>query len=260
MIMYYRSNKLETLCKFCNIPFTSTVDSSILFAYICSGKEQLVETIELFEAENSDLKKKLTDSFKEYQPKILQQEQFLRQNYKDLYIRTIGEKDLALNTQIKIRKYQNEVKNVINQYEDSLSPLYQRYRTNHRFLTQNNNILKDMDHFRDLISLICQLADFEGSSLVFDWYILIISTSGLHLVYNQIPNHLSEDTFRNMLYEGTLEFFKTYFGKKTNVLIEIYNLEQYRLLNFENLPDKLDYEELILFSNIVVTKSFEVLI
>ncbi|OLS25637.1 MAG: hypothetical protein HeimC3_13850 [Candidatus Heimdallarchaeota archaeon LC_3] len=260
MKVVYQSIKLDTLCNLCNIPLNNTIDPSILYSYIKTVNEQLKETVDQTANENIKIMEELQNGFHRYQPQILNQEQFLRQKHRELYTKTVGTKNLSLKTQLKIRSYHKEVNKLIDQYENTFLPLHEKHTSNQTLLSLNNKTLKDMKHFTELIHLISELEDFEGRVILFDWFLLILSTSGLHLVYNMLPDHMTEDLFRNYLYKTTLEYFNIYFGKKTDVIIELYNLEQYKALNYEQLPDKLNDDELMLFTNILESNNIEITI
>ncbi|OLS25163.1 MAG: hypothetical protein HeimC3_16070 [Candidatus Heimdallarchaeota archaeon LC_3] len=260
MKIVYQSLKLDTLCNNCNIPLNRNIDPSILLTYITSVKEQLVKKITQLQMENEKLFATLRQEFSKYRPQIINQEHMIRDKHKDLYVKNVGEKKLSLSSQLQIRKYQNELEKIIQDYEKTYIPVNIQFNNNKSKIDQDNTLLHDMNHFIEFIALIEKLLEFEGSCLLFDWFLIIISTSGLHIVYNTLPEGMTEDSYRNTLYDNIMNFFTTYFGKKTDVIIDLFNIAQYNQIDYEHLPDRLDFEDLTLFTNIMEKNSLELTI
>jgi hypothetical protein len=217
-------------------------------------KKQLLDEISMLKEEKEKIQQFLVSNFEQYRPQLKNFELQIRQKYRDSLSSIVIKKKKSSIDQVKVRNYQNEVIHTIKNYNSTYWSYYENFVLYIKKMDFNENIIKNLETFIKIIGVLKNLYEFEGYFFLFDGFNIVLSTSGIHIVYNAVPEKYSEDEFRNALSESIREFFSNFFGKSVDFVIEIYALDQYKHLHYEDMKDTTKSDVISYFSKILDTK------
>jgi hypothetical protein len=248
---YFKTKFYGELCNKINISFNNKSDIQILLESITTRKNFLVDENNVLQEEYQNFHQELKSKFSQYQPQLQQQEHFIRKKHNDVITYQRLGNSTSFFTKVRYRNYQREAIKVINKYDSVYRSLFMDYRSFEEQLLHNKIIMTQLDQFQGIMTIYKDLHDFEGAFFIYELFSLVISTSGIHIIYISVPKGFSEDSFRNLLLENLIDYFSNFFGKSINLVLELYNIQQYRSLVYEDLPDTIKIEDLAFFIKIL---------
>lgn len=257
MIIIPKTNSYEKLCNQIGVPYYREDLNKTLIESVLIKRDDFSKENELLRQDIDKLHQFMTSTFKVHQKSLVNQELLTRSEHQNSFSSSAFSPKQTIIQSIKIRNYQNEVKKSIKQYENIYIKYYKNFNHFTNILNKNMNLLDNIETFIQILKLCKRLYDYEGKTFLYEEFLIISSTSGIHIVYYTPLKLKNEEFYRNKLKEAIIKLFDRFFGKSIDLIIELYSIEQYETLNFDQLPENIKLEDLSYFMKILEQNSID---
>ena len=218
--------------------------------------DEVLETIDQTDKVITELQKDMEGITNEYKDILVNNELYWRHKYNKngLFELYLLDPKKYKKAEKNILAYQNELVKMGTALAERLEPYFEELQDN-LYLKEQAVVVKDsLRTYTGFFSILTKLEEYEGFGILLDHFMFVVSTSGIHLIYDEqgIPlGQENEDEFRLYLKDTITE--KMVMASLPVELIEVYSITQYLHLDYDELPDRLESYQLDIIKDYVIT-------